>query len=158
MQNPELAPNTPVIGTNGNVFTGPVFRIRSANGMVLDDWGGQATGQGTLSQMKDDGNHKNRLWQLVYIEDKFYRIRSFNGVCIDDWGGAYVGNGTASQVRDDGSHGNRAWRFIPTYGNFYIITGWFEKVQLDDEGGSISGYGTASFSRGGTGIQKNISW
>jgi hypothetical protein len=67
------------------------YRIRSVNGMVLDDWGGQIDGKESASQQRDNGDNLNRMWKLVPADKPYFRIVSSNGMVIDDWGASIFG-------------------------------------------------------------------
>ena len=143
-------PSVAVSGTNGKVVTGLVYRIVSSNGAALDDYGGK-TGLGTASLAKDNGDLKNRIWELIPAENPFYRIRSSNNTALDDWGGAYdnldMGGpfgwnidvhaqlGAASLAKDNGDTKNRSWKFIPAESPYFRIVS-SNNMALDDWGGA----------------------
>jgi hypothetical protein len=137
-------PSVPIAGTSGKLASGIVYKIKSFNGAVLDDWDG-VTGKGTGTLVHDDaGTTTNRSWQIVPTENSVYcRIRSAANTVLDDWGGT-TGYGTASFVADDlGPTENRTWKLSPANEPYFRIVST-HGVAIDDWGGSYTGKKTGA--------------
>lgn len=132
-------------GTNGKLYMGIFYEIKSRWGTVLDDWGG-LIGYKTASLMPEsESKTLNHCWTLLPSnQPNWYKIKSLNYVCLDDCQGK-IGQDLASLAKDveDNTIDNRKWRVVPVDGTKVFPSdpdNWFKiesghQVVLDSRGG-----------------------